>query len=58
MYGIKQIAQASKFGVSNINVVINKVKTCSVITGVFGQEKRPEKLLIVAKQFNAQRKVI
>ena len=58
MCGIKQITQASKFDLSNINVAINRIKTCSVIAGVFGQEKCPEKLLIVTKEFNAQRKVI
>lgn len=58
MCGIKQITQASKFDLSNINVAINKIKTCSVIAGVFGQEKGLEKLLIVTKEFNAQRKVI
>ena len=35
-----------------MNVAINKTKTSSVIAGVFG------KLLIVEKQFDAQKKVI
>ena len=42
MYGVKQVIKGSKFGISNINVVIDQIKISSAIAGVFGQEKRSE----------------